>query len=165
MRNPSIAASGLGPALSILSTGALAALLLVGAVACTPEAEERTERSAERTEEELEEVEGDLERAGREVGEELEQAGEALEREVEEVGREIEPYARDAEITARVKARLTADPEVNPLRIDVDTVDGRVTLNGKVRTEHQREEAEKLARGTKGVVEVINLLEVGPREG
>lgn len=165
MRNSSIPATGLGPALSILSTGALAALLLAGTVACTPEAEERTERSAERTEEELEEAEGDLERAGREVGEELERAGEALERGVEEVGRELEPYARDAEITARVKARLTADPEVNPLRIDVDTVDGRVTLNGKVRTESQREEAEKLARGTKGVVEVINLLEVGPREG
>lgn len=136
------------------------ALVLAAAVplACTPE--DRREAEAE-----AEEAERDLEAAGREVGEELTEAGEALERGIERADERLQPYVQDAEITAKIKAKLTADPEVNPLRIDVDTVDGRVTLNGKVRTERQREEAEALARGTEGVVEVVNLLEVGPRGG
>lgn len=138
---------------------ALAAALAAGVpLACTPEDRREAEAQAEETER-------DLEAAGRAVGEELEDAGAAVERGVERAGRELGPYARDAGITAKVKAKLTADPEINPLRIDVDTLDGRVTLSGKVRTERQREEAEALARGTEGVLEVVNLLEVGPRGG
>lgn len=94
-----------------------------------------------------------------------EEAGEAVERGLERANRQLEPYARDIEITAKVKTKLAADPEINPFRIDVDTLEGRVTLSGKVRTERQREEAEALARGTEGVLEVVNLLEVGPRGG
>ncbi|HSL82776.1 MAG TPA: BON domain-containing protein [Thermoanaerobaculia bacterium] len=140
-------------------------LALGTAVACTPEAEERTERSAERTEDKLEEAGRDARELGRELGDELAEAGEALARGAERVGEEIEPFARDAEITAKIKSKLTADPEVNPFTIDVDTVNGRVTLNGVVRTEGQRAEAEKHARSTEGVVEVTTLLEVGEREG
>jgi osmotically-inducible protein OsmY len=143
----------------------IAALALGGAVACTPEAEEDTERAAERSEEAIEEAGRDARELGREVGDELEEAGEALQRGAARVGEELEPYARDAEITAKIKSKLTADPEVNPFTIDVDTVNGRVTLNGVVRTEGQREEAEKHARNTEGVVEVENLLEVGERGG
>lgn len=143
----------------------IAALALGTAVACTPQAEEETEQSAERTGETLEEAGRDAEEFGREVGDELAEAGEALERGAERVGEELEPFARDAEITARIKSKLTADPEVNPFTIDVDTVNGRVTLNGVVRTEGQREEAEKHARNTEGVLEVENLLEVGDRDG
>lgn len=162
MRNPWTAVGSRAPVVSSLL---IAALALGTAVACTPEAEEQTERSAERTEEELEEAGRDLQDLGREVGDELEAAGDALERGAERVGEELEPYARDAEITAKIKAKLTADPEVNPFRIDVDTVNGRVTLNGVVRTEGQRDEAEKHARNTEGVVEVVNLLKVGTRDG
>ena len=151
-----------GPGLPILL---ILTLALGTAVACTPEAEERTERSAERTEEGLEEAGRDAQELGRELGDELAEAGEALERGAERVGEELEPFARDAEITARIKSKLTADPEVNPFTIDVDTVNGRVTLTGVVRSEGQREEAEKHARSTEGVVEVENLLEVGERDG
>jgi hypothetical protein len=150
----------LGSSLLSLLIGALA---LGGAVACTPEAEEDTERAAERSEEALEEAGRDAQELGREVGDELAEAGDALQRGAKRVGEELEPYARDAEITAKIKSKLTADPEVNPFTIDVDTVNGRVTLNGVVRTEGQREEAEKHARNTEGVVEVENLLEVGVR--
>lgn len=106
-----------------------------------------------------EETEANLDRAG----EELEDAGEALVQGAEDLGDEIEPHARDAVITATVKTKLTADPEVNPFTIDVDTVGGRVTLSGTVRTEEQRQEAEDLARGTDGVIDVENRLEVGER--
>lgn len=162
MRRPWIAVGGRAASLSSLL---IVVLALGTTVACTPESEERTERSAERTEEELEEAGRDARELGREVGDELEEAGEALERGAERAAEELEPHARDAEITAKIKSKLTADPEVNPFTIDVDTVNGRVTLNGVVRTAGQREEAEKHARNTEGVVEVNNLLEVGPRDG
>jgi len=143
-----------GNALALVPVLVLAAAVL----GCTPEDRREAEAGAE-------EAGRDLEAAGRAAGEELSEAGEAVERGLERANRQLEPYARDIEITAKVKTKLTADPEINPLRIDVDTLDGRVTLSGKVRTERQREEAEALARGTEGVLEVVNLLEVGPRGG
>jgi osmotically-inducible protein OsmY len=124
--------------------------------ACTPEAQRESER-------ELNEAGADLERATERAGEELGEAGAAMERGLERANERMEPYVADAELTAKVKTKLTADPEINPFQIDVDTIDGRVTLSGVVSTERQREEAEHLARGTEGVLEVVNHLEVGRR--
>lgn|SRR5512141_1866539 len=67
----------------------------------------------------------------------------------------------DAEITAKVKTKLTADPEVAAHNIDVDTNEGVVTLSGRVANREQKREAEKLARDTEGVLRVINNLKVG----
>ncbi len=67
----------------------------------------------------------------------------------------------DAEITASVKTKLAADPEVKAHEIDVDTIDGEVRLSGIVDDAATRAEAEKLARGTDGVRRVKNELEVG----
>lgn len=72
-------------------------------------------------------------------------------------GRQID----DAEITASVKAKLAADPEVKAHEIDVDTLDGEVRLSGIVDDAATRREAEKLARGTDGVRRVKNELKVG----
>lgn len=69
----------------------------------------------------------------------------------------------DSTITARVKSKLTADPEVNPFNIDVDTADGVVTLRGRVEDERAESIALSLARGTSGVVEVVDEIEVGTR--
>lgn len=67
----------------------------------------------------------------------------------------------DATITTKVKAKLTGDPEINPFNINVDTEDGVVTLIGRVATEADSREAEKLARNTKGVRDVDNRLKIG----
>ena len=67
----------------------------------------------------------------------------------------------DAWITSKVTARITADPEVNPFEIDVDTTDGVVRLSGMVEDETQRAGAESLARRTEGVKDVINDIELG----
>ena len=67
----------------------------------------------------------------------------------------------DAEITASVKTKLAADPEVKAHEIDVDTIDGEVRLSGIVDDAATRAEAEKQARGTDGVRRVKNELEVG----
>jgi hyperosmotically inducible protein len=66
--------------------------------------------------------------------------------------------AEDAAITATVKARLIADPDVRALDINVDTFDAVVILQGKVTSREQRGIAERLARGSKGVKGVRNEL-------
>lgn len=114
---------------------------------------------------ELDEAGEHVERGAEQVKAGAERAGAALERGAEKVQREVGPVVEealdDATISARVKANLIADPEVRALDIDVDTVDGRVTLQGKVANESQKAEAEKLARITPGVRQVLNLIQVG----
>jgi hyperosmotically inducible protein len=72
-------------------------------------------------------------------------------------GRQVD----DAAITAKVKTKLAADGEINPFNIDVDTNEGVVTLQGRVKREETRTRAEQLARETHGVKRVINLVKVG----
>lgn len=76
------------------------------------------------------------------------------------VGQQID----DATLTARVKTKLAADPQVNPFNIDVDTTNGVVTLRGRVRDDETRAEAEKLAQDTSGVRAVHNEITVGERK-
>jgi hyperosmotically inducible protein len=75
----------------------------------------------------------------------------------------VKTQISDDIITSKVKAKLAADPEVNPFEIDVDTQEGVVRLSGWVDKSSQRTEAEKLTRQTKGVRSVENELEVGPK--
>lgn len=69
----------------------------------------------------------------------------------------------DSTISTRVKSKLAADPEVNPFNIDVDTLDGVVTLRGRVEDERAETMALSLARSTSGVVEVIDEIEIGTK--
>jgi osmotically-inducible protein OsmY len=68
----------------------------------------------------------------------------------------------DAWVTTKVKMSLLTDADVSALDVNVDTVDGRVTLHGTVGTAAEKAEAEKIARGIEGVREVRNLLQVVP---
>jgi len=67
----------------------------------------------------------------------------------------------DKAITAKIKTKLAADLEINPFNIDVDTNEGVVTLQGRVKKEESRRKAEDYARDTSGVKRVINLIKVG----
>lgn len=67
----------------------------------------------------------------------------------------------DKALTAKVKAKLSTDPEVGPFEIDVDTIDGVVRLSGTVEKDATRQEAEKLARNTEGVRRVRNDIKLG----
>ena len=66
----------------------------------------------------------------------------------------------DTKITASVKAKLVADRAANLTRVDVDTTNGVVYLNGSVATAEQKSRAERLAREAKGVMRVVNNLQV-----
>lgn len=73
--------------------------------------------------------------------------------------------SEDAVITGRVGRRLTADPEVKRYQIDVDTLDGVVTLRGKVESDTMKASAEDIAKNTDGVVRVVNELVVEDQTG
>lgn len=66
----------------------------------------------------------------------------------------------DSNTTAAVKARLAQDKVSSLTRIDVDTNDGVVALNGTVESAEQRARAEQIARGVGGVKRVINNLQL-----
>jgi hyperosmotically inducible periplasmic protein len=66
----------------------------------------------------------------------------------------------DATITASVKSKLVADKAANLTRVDVDTNNGTVYLNGTVDSSEQKTRAEQLAWQAKGVKSVVNNLQV-----
>jgi len=66
----------------------------------------------------------------------------------------------DATITASVKTKLVADKASNLTRVDVDTNNGTVYLNGTVDSAEQKSRAEELARQAQGVKSVVNNLQV-----
>jgi hyperosmotically inducible periplasmic protein len=66
----------------------------------------------------------------------------------------------DASITASVKSKLVAEKAANLTRVDVDTNNGTVYLNGTVESPEQRSRAEQLAWQAKGVKSVVNNLQV-----
>lgn len=68
----------------------------------------------------------------------------------------------DPWITAKVKVSLLTAEGVNPLDVNVDTIDGRVTLQGQVPTAAEQAKAEQVARGVEGVRDVRNLIQVVP---
>jgi hyperosmotically inducible protein len=68
--------------------------------------------------------------------------------------------APDAWVTTKVKMALLTTDGVSSNDVDVDTVDGHVTLHGTVASEQEKARAEQAARGIEGVTEVRNMLAV-----
>jgi hyperosmotically inducible periplasmic protein len=69
----------------------------------------------------------------------------------------------DVWITTKAKMSLLTDEGVGAATaVNVDTVDGRVTLHGKVTTAKEKDEAEAVVRKITGVKDVANLLQVVP---
>jgi len=64
----------------------------------------------------------------------------------------------DTWITTKVKRELFNDEEVSGFSVHVETVDGKVYLQGIVGNSLQRQRATTLAKSVKGVTSVVNLL-------
>lgn len=71
-------------------------------------------------------------------------------------------YIDDAAITAQVKAKFVEDKTVDAGAIKVETLNGAVSLSGFAKSSAEKAQAERLARTTKGVREVLNHLTVRP---
>ena len=65
-------------------------------------------------------------------------------------------------ITTKIKLSLLTGDEVSSTAVHVDTIDGQVTLYGKVRNAAEKTRAESIARSVDGVREVRDLLQVVP---
>lgn len=76
----------------------------------------------------------------------------------ETIGQSVE----DAWIHTKLVAKLIGDTKTPERKINVDVVDGAVTLRGSVDTAEARVEAERLAKDTDGVKKLTNQLKVVP---
>lgn len=68
----------------------------------------------------------------------------------------------DTVITSEVKAKLTGEKASHATRVSVKTERGVVYLTGSVETADDRSKVVKIARGVKGVRDVVDHLEVKP---
>jgi len=66
----------------------------------------------------------------------------------------------DSWITTQVKTKLIGDKQVNGVSVHVETVDGKVYLQGIVASDVQRYRAVDLTRSVDGVTAVVDLLRV-----
>jgi hyperosmotically inducible periplasmic protein len=72
-------------------------------------------------------------------------------------------YVDDSTITATVKAKLVGEKAANFTRVDVDTTNKVVSLNGIVESPAQKDRAEQLAMQVGGVRRVQNNLQIQGR--
>lgn len=75
--------------------------------------------------------------------------------------RTVGGWVDDVMISSKVKSKLIANSEIRAGDIDVSSSQGVVTLIGRVSSKIIRSDAERIARGTKGVTDVNNELLVG----
>jgi len=77
-----------------------------------------------------------------------------------EAAQQVGDTATDASITAAIKMKMADDPVVSAMKINVDTTDGKVTLNGTVQNAAEADKAVALARSVDGVKSVESNLVV-----
>ena len=88
----------------------------------------------------------------------VDKAASATERGMAKAGEALD----DAAITGKVKSALIADPDIQALKIDVDTKNSVVTLNGSAKSQANADKAVSIAKGVEGVKSVDNQLSVKP---
>jgi hyperosmotically inducible periplasmic protein len=71
----------------------------------------------------------------------------------------------DSVITTKVKAKLATDPAVQAARFEVTTDKQVVTLTGNVDSQGEKDRALELARGTSGVMKVVDMVSVRDASG
>ena len=98
--------------------------------------------------------------AARKVGDKTEDIARRTADKTEDIAHNTGEAVTDAAITSAVKTKMLADSTVKGLKIDVDTNNGVVTLNGNVASKAEMDKAIMIARDTKGVSRVVSNLHV-----
>jgi hyperosmotically inducible periplasmic protein len=75
-------------------------------------------------------------------------------------GDKIGTSLNDAWIHTKITSKLIGDKETPARKINIDVVDGIVTLRGEVNSTVAKDEADRVAKDTEGVRRVRNLLKV-----
>jgi len=94
------------------------------------------------------------------IKDELARTGRVVRDKAENLGTKIADATADARITATIKAKLVADPDLSALSISVSTTAGQVTLSGSVSSPEKIAKAMQLAMNTDGVQKVISTIQV-----
>lgn len=140
------------PAHRIASILAISALAL-GLAACSkteePTVGQRLDSAIEKTEQ-----------SAADARVKAEGALQSAEIKMEQGANKVKSAMDDATITAQVSAGLAKDPDLSAMKINVDTVNGKVTLNGPAPSAVARDRAEAIAKGVSGVTSVNNQLVV-----
>lgn len=101
------------------------------------------------------------EQAALQARQDMESTAADIKREGEQAVQSVATTATDMAITTQVKAALAADDQLSALKIEVDTVQGVVSLTGPAPSAEAAERATTLAKAVEGVTEVQNKLVVG----
>lgn len=150
---------------SILAVSAMA----LGLVACDkmkePTVGEKLDSAIENTERAAAEAKVDAERAMQSAQDKMAEGAAKTEAAADEAGDKMRAAGNaamdvvdDATITAQISAGLAKDPALSALKIDVDTRNGVVTLNGPAPTQDAKDRATRIAQEVKGVGSVVNHL-------
>jgi hyperosmotically inducible periplasmic protein len=145
---------------SVLAVSALA----LGLAACSkteePTVGQRLDSAVEKTEQAAADARVKAESAMQSAETKMEQGAANAEATAKEAANTAKGAIDDATITAQVNAGLAKDPDLSALKINVDTVNGKVTLNGPAPSTVARDRAETIAKGVGGVTSVNNQLVV-----
>lgn len=151
------------PAQRIASILAVSALAL-GLSACGKNEDatvgQRLDSAVEKTEQAAADARAKTESAMNKAENKMEQGAANTEASTKDAADTAKTAIDDATITAKVNATLAKDPDLSAVKIDVDTVGGKVTLNGPAPTTVARDRAETLAKSVEGVTSVNNQLVV-----
>lgn len=151
------------PALRVASLLAVSALAL-GLAACSkteePTVGQRLDSAVEKTEQAAADARAKAEAAMQSAETKVEQGAVSAEAKAKQAADAAKGVIDDATITAQVSAGLAKDPDLSAVKINVDTVNGKVTLNGPAPSTVARDRAETIAKAISGVTAVNNQLVV-----
>ena len=66
----------------------------------------------------------------------------------------------DSVVTGKIRAQMLTDETVRAANLNVDTQDGVVTVTGTVQTQETKDQAMRIIRETKGVLDVVDMISV-----
>ena len=151
------------PAHRIASILAVSALAL-GLAACgkteEPTVGQRLDSAVEKTEQAAADARVKAESAMQSAETKMEQGAAHAEATAKDATNTARGAIDNATITAQVDAGLAKDPDLSALKINVETVNGKVTLNGPAPSTVARDRAETIAKSVTGVTSVNNQLVV-----
>src|SRR5215475_13206798 len=71
-------------------------------------------------------------------------------------------HPNDDQIKTEIQSKVAADPETSASDVDVSVKDGKVTLQGKVRSSAARSKVEEIAKAEPGVSSLDDVTSVEP---